>query len=48
MRHSASGTPSQVRAAFASYASVGIDEIVASGIGDSAHLNKVLETLKQS
>jgi 5,10-methylenetetrahydromethanopterin reductase len=48
MRHSASGTPSQVRAAFASYESVGIDEIVASGIGDSAHLNKVLETLKQS
>jgi 5,10-methylenetetrahydromethanopterin reductase len=48
MRHSASGTPSQVRAALASYASVGIDEIVASGIGDSAHLNKVLETLKQS
>jgi 5,10-methylenetetrahydromethanopterin reductase len=48
MRHSVSGTPSQVRAAFASYESVGIDEIVASGIGDSAHLNKVLETLKQS
>jgi 5,10-methylenetetrahydromethanopterin reductase len=48
MRHSASGTPSQVRAAFASYASVGIDEIVASGIGDSAHLKKVLETLKQT
>jgi 5,10-methylenetetrahydromethanopterin reductase len=48
MRHSASGTPRQVRAAFASYASVGIDEIVASGIGDSAHLKKVLETLKQS
>jgi 5,10-methylenetetrahydromethanopterin reductase len=46
-RHSASGTPSQVRAAFASYESVGIDEIVASGIGDSAHLKKVLETLKQ-
>jgi len=48
MRHSASGTPSQVRAAFASYESVGIDEIVASGIGDSAHLKKVLETLKQA
>jgi 5,10-methylenetetrahydromethanopterin reductase len=46
MRHSASGTPSQVRAAFASYESVGIDEIVASGIGDSAQLKKVLETLK--
>jgi 5,10-methylenetetrahydromethanopterin reductase len=45
-RHSASGTPSQVRAAFASYESVGIDEIVASGIGDSAQLKKVLETLK--
>jgi 5,10-methylenetetrahydromethanopterin reductase len=48
MRHSASGTPSQVRAAFASYESVGIDEIVASGIGDSTHLEKVLETLKQA
>jgi 5,10-methylenetetrahydromethanopterin reductase len=47
MRHSASGTPSQVRAAFASYESVGIDEIVASGIGDSRHLEKVLKTLKQ-
>jgi 5,10-methylenetetrahydromethanopterin reductase len=46
MRHSASGTPSQVRAALASYESVGIDEIVASGIGDSAQLKKVLETLK--
>ncbi len=45
-RHSASGTPSQVRAAFASYESVGIDEIVASGIGNSAQLKKVLETLK--
>ena len=45
-RHSASGTPSQVRAAFASYESVGIDEIVASGIGDSTQLKKVLETLK--
>jgi len=46
MRHSASGTPSQVRAALASYESVGIDEIVASGFGDSAQLKKVLETLK--
>ena len=46
MRHSASGTPSQVRAAFASYESVGIDEIVASGFGDSVQLKKVLETLK--
>jgi 5,10-methylenetetrahydromethanopterin reductase len=46
MRHSASGTPSQVRAAFTSYESVGIDEIVASGIGDSTHLEKVLKTLK--
>jgi 5,10-methylenetetrahydromethanopterin reductase len=46
MRHSASGTPGQVMAAFASYESVGIDEIVASGVGESAHLQKVLETLK--
>ena len=45
-RHSASGTPSQVRAALASYESVGIDEIVASGFGDSVQLKKVLETLK--
>jgi 5,10-methylenetetrahydromethanopterin reductase len=47
MRHSASGTPTQVRAAFASYKAVGIDEIVASGVGDAAHLQKVLEALKQ-
>jgi 5,10-methylenetetrahydromethanopterin reductase len=46
-RHSASGTPSQVRAAFASYQSVGIDEIVASGVGDPAQLQKLLDALKQ-
>jgi 5,10-methylenetetrahydromethanopterin reductase len=47
MRHSASGTPTQVRAAIASYQAVGIDEIVVSGVGDASHLQKVLETLKQ-
>jgi 5,10-methylenetetrahydromethanopterin reductase len=45
-RHSASGTPYQVRAAFAAYEDVGIDEIVASGISDPGHLQKVFETLK--
>jgi 5,10-methylenetetrahydromethanopterin reductase len=48
MRHSASGTPDQVRAAFAAYEDVGIDEIVASGLGDPAHLKKVLDTLRRS
>lgn len=46
MRHSASGTPQQVRAAFSAYEGVGIDEIVASGLSESAHLQKVLDTLK--
>lgn len=45
MRHSASGTPDQVRAAFAAYEDVGIDEIVASGISDPGHLHKVFGTL---
>ncbi len=44
--HSASGTPDQVRAAFAAYEEVGIDEIVASGLGDAAQLDKVLDVLK--
>jgi 5,10-methylenetetrahydromethanopterin reductase len=48
IRHTASGTPGQVRAALSSYESVGIDEIVAAGVGDSVHLQKVLEALKQS
>jgi 5,10-methylenetetrahydromethanopterin reductase len=48
MRHSASGTPDQVRTALASYDSVGIDEIVASGVNDPAHLQKVFDTLKQA
>ncbi|HEY8333889.1 MAG TPA: LLM class flavin-dependent oxidoreductase [Tardiphaga sp.] len=46
MRHSASGTPDQVRAAFAAYEDVGIDEIVASGITDPVHLQKVFRTLE--
>ena len=44
--HSASGTPDQVRAAFAAYEEVGIDEIVASGISAPADLDKVLDVLK--
>jgi 5,10-methylenetetrahydromethanopterin reductase len=48
MRHSASGTPDQVRAAFAAYEDVGIDEIVASWLGEPAHLQKVLDTLRRS
>jgi 5,10-methylenetetrahydromethanopterin reductase len=46
--HSASGTPDQVKAAFAAYEAVGIDEIVASGVNDPAHLQKVFGTLKQA
>jgi 5,10-methylenetetrahydromethanopterin reductase len=46
MRHSASGTPDQVRAAFAAYEDVGIDEIVASGLSHPVHLQKVFDTLK--
>lgn len=43
--HSASGTPEQVKAAFAAYESVGIDEIVASGVNNPAHLQRALDTL---
>lgn len=44
--HSASGTPAQLKAAFAAYENVGVDEIVASGVSDPAHLRKVFDTLK--
>jgi alkanesulfonate monooxygenase SsuD/methylene tetrahydromethanopterin reductase-like flavin-dependent oxidoreductase (luciferase family) len=44
--HSASGTPEQVRASFAAYEDVGIDEIVASGLSDPMELRKVFDTLK--
>ncbi|WP_322514147.1 LLM class flavin-dependent oxidoreductase [Rhodopseudomonas palustris] len=46
MRHSASGTPEQVRAAFAAYEDVGVDEIVASGMGTPADLRQLLDALK--
>ncbi|ABD09117.1 methylenetetrahydromethanopterin reductase [Rhodopseudomonas palustris HaA2] len=46
MRHSASGTPEQVRAAFAAYEDVGVDEIVASGMGTPAELRQLLEALE--
>ena len=44
--HSASGTPAQVKAALAAYESVGLDEIVASGVKDPVHLQKVFDALK--
>lgn len=43
--HAASGTPDEVKAAFKAYESVGIDEIVASGIKEPAQLQKVFATL---
>jgi len=48
MRHSASGTPTQVKAALAAYESVGIDEIVASGTTEPKHLQMALNALKGS
>jgi 5,10-methylenetetrahydromethanopterin reductase len=48
MRHSASGRPDQVRAAFAAYEDVGIDEIVASGMGTPENLQKIFDTLNAS
>jgi 5,10-methylenetetrahydromethanopterin reductase len=44
-RHSASGTPDEVRAAFAAYQEVGLDEIVASGISAPAQLGKMIDLL---
>ena len=46
MRHSASGTPEQVRAAFAAYQAVGVDEIVASGMGNADDLRQILQAIR--
>jgi len=46
-RHSASGRPDEVKAAFAAYQEVGLDEIVASGITAPAQLGKMIELLPQ-
>ena len=43
-RHTASGTPEQVRAAFARYRAVGLDEIVIAGTGGGEALGQVLAT----
>jgi len=43
--HTASGTPDEVRAALAAYRDIGIDEIVASGLGDPEHLSSALKAL---
>ena len=43
--HAASGTPDEVRAALAAYQDVGIDEIVASGVGDPEYLARALKVL---
>jgi 5,10-methylenetetrahydromethanopterin reductase len=45
-RHSASGTPDEVKASLAAYESVGVDEIVASGLKDPVHLQQVFDALK--
>jgi 5,10-methylenetetrahydromethanopterin reductase len=42
-RHAASGTPAQLRAAFARYREVGLDEIVIAGAGDAAALRQVID-----
>ncbi|RJF69400.1 LLM class flavin-dependent oxidoreductase [Rhodopseudomonas palustris] len=45
MRHSASGTPEQVAAAFQAYQDVGLDEIVAAGMTTSAQLSDVFSSV---
>jgi 5,10-methylenetetrahydromethanopterin reductase len=42
--HAASGTPEQVRASFAAYHAVGLDEIVIAGAAGSAALRWILDT----
>jgi 5,10-methylenetetrahydromethanopterin reductase len=42
-RHAASGTPAQLRAAFARYREVGLDELVIAGAGDAAALRRLIE-----
>jgi 5,10-methylenetetrahydromethanopterin reductase len=44
-RHSASGTPDQVAAAFSTYANAGLDEIVIAGVRESAQLENILAAI---
>ncbi|MDA9459576.1 luciferase [Bradyrhizobium sp. CCBAU 21359] len=46
--HAASGTPIQFKRAIHSYESVGIDEIVASGVGNEQELERVFAALRSS
>jgi len=41
-RHAASGTPAQMRAAFAGYQQAGLDEIVIAGVTDGPALQRIL------
>jgi 5,10-methylenetetrahydromethanopterin reductase len=43
-RHAASGTPDQVRARFAAYHAVGLDEIVIAGTRDGDQITRILQT----
>jgi 5,10-methylenetetrahydromethanopterin reductase len=45
-RHTASGTPDQVKAALATYRKVGLDEIVAYGVRDSKQMANVLAVMR--
>jgi 5,10-methylenetetrahydromethanopterin reductase len=46
--HSASGTPEQVTAALRAYGSIGLDEIVLSGVPDGAALRHLLQVATES
>jgi 5,10-methylenetetrahydromethanopterin reductase len=45
-RHTASGTPDQVKASLATYREVGLDEIVAYGVRDSTQMADVLVVMR--
>jgi 5,10-methylenetetrahydromethanopterin reductase len=47
-RHAASGTPSQVAAALATYQNAGLDEIVIAGVRDSDQMARVLAAASRS
>ena len=46
-RHTASGTPDQVRAALAQYEQVGLDEIVFAGITDAPMLTRIFGAINR-
>jgi 5,10-methylenetetrahydromethanopterin reductase len=45
-RHAASGTPAQVRAAFAAYRAIGLDEVIIGGADAPADVTDALAAMR--